>query len=88
MEIYVEPDSLCLGVVVGLVVAYVVGSFVRHILWHRGRIHGFFSPQTVTHETNQTPCQKFWEACTSLIFLCFLGAMLVLVVYILWLRRL
>ena len=49
------------GVLLGFLLAGVIGFFANRILWKAGigGIRAFFKPQSVTHRTGKTPFQVF-----------------------------
>jgi len=68
------------GCVIGFILAGVVGTVLRNILWYLGRVTAIWRPQTILLPTAQTPWQVLSNGCQSLFILIILIFFLVCLV--------
>jgi uncharacterized membrane protein SpoIIM required for sporulation len=66
-------DSFALGLVIGCVIgailAWVIGAFVRKILWCWGRVKAIGKPQDIKSTADKAPWQVLVDGCKSLCIL-------------------
>jgi len=70
--------GLC-GCAIGFILAGVVGTVFRNILWHWGRVKAIGQKQTIKSTTDKTPWQVLGDGCQSIFILLSISVLVIIV---------